>query len=1224
MKGIGAATLAAGSGVAAGQLSDSDVVSVGSGSFATVIPDGYDATPPEAASVTDDVSPPIPTNDWWSGLLFGPYSTGSISGLPYYATAGEGGLTVNYPTDWDGDVAQQETIVSDYAGTPSVTIGHSAVDSFEDARVSGWGDWHVDTRWGAGTDTTMDLTITKGSPFFFVEYGGGGASLTFTDHEDGVVGDSQVSTFADRGNVLGVTVTANDYEKHFGIFAPSGASWSGTGELTSDLNGEGYLTVAVLPDAEEATLDTFAEYAHNHIVGTQVDWEYVESEGGEPVSEVRTTYSYETEAMDGGDGSGTLAALFPHQHKHTDDDLTDHTFWSPRGTLKVRAGSDFTTAHTYSGSLPFTPTEGTHEDGQLETYITGLQEDYDRFTFDVPRSAYWVGKDLFRNSVVSPLAAETGQSGAHDYYQSALTDRLEAWLQADGTPLDTDPSAELFYYDEGLGSLFEYPTEFGAVTSVNDHHFHYGYFVYGAAEVARTNDEWAATDAWGGMVDLLVRDYANWERPDHSAELDPAGDPTNSFPFLRNFDIYSGHSWAGGTVGNPKGNNQESSSEAVMAYAAMIRWGEMTGNEELRDAGIFLYTQETHAVWDYWFDPENDSQPDDWGEEYTDIEVAGPDFEYAANVWGAGYWRRLWWAMSDPVEVYGINWLPVGPHSHYLGRDPSYAHANWTDMIDARERFGGVEDPTADFLGGWEPTAWGYRAFSDAAEAADLMDPALPVAPGGNSTPFIYNYVHFMEMAGLVDTDVVADTPFYQVFEDGEQRTYVAYNAGDSETTVSFSDGTTLDVPAGEIVHTRSAANYEPDTGSPTTPGDLEASNATSYGADLSWSAASDEGSSVQYYRVTLDGEEHTTVTDTSTRVEGFEQGATYEVGVAAVDVFGNESAAATVSVTADNEDTAPPTAPAGLAADETGRTSLTLSWSAASDVGSGSGIDHYAVALDGEQQTQTGDTSVTLSELASDTEYAVAVTAVDGAGNESEAATLTVSTLAEGVSQQPYNGPHTVPGRIQMVNFDRGGEGRSYHDVTEANEGGGGERDTRVDIEPTSGGGAHIAYIVEGEWLEYTVQVEEAGTYPIQASVASANGGGSFHLVIDDETTTETASFDPTGGWQSFSTVSAGEVELSEGEHVIRLVAEAPEWNVKWLQLGDTGGQGTPTPSPTTTESTTEVTTTAATTTTAANTTGTSTTTSGSGPGFGLLGTVAGATILGIARLLSEPDSEE
>ena len=156
------------------------------------------------------------------------------------------------------------------------------------------------------------------------------------------------------------------------------------------------------------------------------------------------------------------------------------------------------------------------------------------------------------------------------------------------------------------------------------------------------------------------------------------------------------------------------------------------------------------------------------------------------------------------------------------------------------------------------------------------------------------------------------------------------------------------------------------------------------------------------------------------------------------------------------------------------------------------------------------------------------------------------------------------------------------------------------------------------------TVQVEEAGTYPVQASVASANGGGSFHLVIDDDRTTETVSFDPTGGWQSFSTISAGEVELSEGEHVIRLVAEAPEWNVKWLQLGDTGGQGTPTPSPTTTESTTEVTTTAATTTTAANTTGTSTTTSGSGPGFGLLGTVAGATILGIARLLSEPDSEE
>ena len=73
-----------------------------------------------------------------------------------------------------------------------------------------------------------------------------------------------------------------------------------------------------------------------------------------------------------------------------------------------------------------------------------------------------------------------------------------------------------------------------------------------AAHLARRDPKWASRGQMGGIVDLLIRDIA-------TMELGRA-----DFPFLRNFDPYEGHSWAGGDgefFGHD--NNQESSSEAI-------------------------------------------------------------------------------------------------------------------------------------------------------------------------------------------------------------------------------------------------------------------------------------------------------------------------------------------------------------------------------------------------------------------------------------------------------------------------------------------------------------------------------------------------------------------------------------------------------------------------------------------------------------------------------------
>ena len=47
---------------------------------------------------------------------------------------------------------------------------------------------------------------------------------------------------------------------------------------------------------------------------------------------------------------------------------------------------------------------------------------------------------------------------------------------------------------------------------MNDHHFHYGYWIRAAAEIALRDPAWIAPDKWGGMVELLIADIATTER----------------------------------------------------------------------------------------------------------------------------------------------------------------------------------------------------------------------------------------------------------------------------------------------------------------------------------------------------------------------------------------------------------------------------------------------------------------------------------------------------------------------------------------------------------------------------------------------------------------------------------------------------------------------------------------------------------------------------------------
>jgi hypothetical protein len=140
-----------------------------------------------------------------------------------------------------------------------------------------------------------------------------------------------------------------------------------------------------------------------------------------------------------------------------------------------------------------------------------------------------------------------------------------------------------------------------------------------------------------------------------------------------------------------------------------------------------------------------------------------------------------------------------------------------------------------------------------------------------------------------------------------------------------------------------------------------------------------------------------------------------------------------------------------------------------------------------------------------------------------------------------PFLGtPATLPGTIQVENFDNGSAGHAYADTAPGNVGGK-YRATDVDIESTSdaGSGYDVGWTSAGEWLNYSVDVMSAGNYDVDVRVASGGAGGTFHIEVNGIDKTGRLTVPNTGGWQTWTTIRCPAIALSSGPQVWRLVMD-------------------------------------------------------------------------------------
>lgn len=164
------------------------------------------------------------------------------------------------------------------------------------------------------------------------------------------------------------------------------------------------------------------------------------------------------------------------------------------------------------------------------------------------------------------------------------------------------------------------------------------------------------------------------------------------------------------------------------------------------------------------------------------------------------------------------------------------------------------------------------------------------------------------------------------------------------------------------------------------------------------------------------------------------------------------------------------------------------------------------------------------------------------------------------------------IPGKIQCELYDQGGEGVAYHDTDSTNNGSGKlnpangtflnefrmtegvdisyTKENSVDnnpfnlVEPLMGQ-LYVGWTAPGEWINYTVKVDETAGYEIDL-MYTASGDGSISLVLDGkQITTEmlipsTRNENDTLAWRQWHhwnrINSIATVNLKKGVHILKL----------------------------------------------------------------------------------------
>ena len=693
--------------------------------------------------VADTNTRSIPTNNYWSGLIFQENNKwgGQNWFYPGVVEFKQTGSEVWFPNKWN-DVGA------------SMDAAWGIVVEPQDKRTlvptrciaSDWGDWIVETKL---TDATNSLTSTfvQGMPYVWFESSFDNPTLKIHDAPYTTNGTTPITTWPYVGDAFVGTTSG----RQFAVFLPPNTTVRKDGSnFTLDFSGnDSYFVIGFLNNPSEFTL--LKQYAYRKPTKTTVDWAY-----NPQAAKVDVSWNIEAKNLLGGTQKEVLQGFLPHHYMHSlaTPSFINMEYLTAKGMSKYAVGNKFDFSYRFTGVVPHisAPTKLNNTNPFDSTYLAKKIEDATK-RGAMGQDIYWGLKPLDRQAKYFAMAKETNHPGA-DKLKQVCKAAFDDWFTY--TPGETEHCFYRYDDNSNLDALVGFDPG-GYSATFTDHDMCYGYMFYAAAVYAMYDPSFL-TD-YGDFLVLLSKQINNWDRND------------KDYPFFRLFEPWTGHNWAGGTGGG--GNNVESLSEGMQSWAGMFLLGEMLGNKEMRDAAAFGYVSMSRCFDQYYRDRD--------GINFSDKFTA----DVAAMLWTSG---PAYGNYVGNEANYWMNWISYSPAMNYMFSDPAAA----------RQQYDSFQNLYAKNSGQWGDDFWNnlnmYIQGFDSELASTHRANNYADFQNNDLNGISYYYLHSNRFLGDIDWTRHCSEPLSQVYYNKalKQYTYVCYNPTAVEKVVTAYNGTTV------------------------------------------------------------------------------------------------------------------------------------------------------------------------------------------------------------------------------------------------------------------------------------------------------------------------------------------------------------------------------------------------------------------------------------------------